>query len=565
MIKISQLKADINYTDEYLKKKIEKELSLKHIFNDVPDFTYKILRRSIDARKKPDIFYVFSLAIDFNNTNSKDFDSIILKKCKNRNISKYDENEYIPRLNINLNEAYKKRPVIIGEGPCGLFAGLILARAGLKPVIFERGDKVDKRVDKVRDFWLTGSIDENTNVQYGEGGAGTFSDGKLNTLVKDKSGKNRFVLETFVEYGANKQCAFDAHPHVGTDVLREVVTNIRNEINRLNGQIIHLCKMTELVIENDKIIGLYVDNLSGEEIKLTHKLSSDNSYIDTIKCGLNYISTDDLVLSIGHSARDTFEMLYEKGVYIEQKNFAIGLRIQHKQSTIDNSQYGNGHDDKLPPSPYKVTNHTSNGRDVFSFCMCPGGYVVNASSKNGYLCVNGMSYSDRASENANSALICAIDRDDFESDHPLAGMRLQEELEKKAYEEGKGKIPVQLFSDYKNSVKSDKFKSINPMFKGNTEFANIRNILPDSINKAIIESIDKFGYTIEGFDDDDAIIAAVESRTSSPVRIKRDENLESNIKGLYPCGEGAGYAGGIMSAAMDGIKVADKIIDKYSR
>ena len=323
--------------------------------------------------------------------------------------------------------------------------------------------------------------------------------------------------------------------------------------------------MTEPVMKNGKIVGVYVDNLSGEEIKLTHELASDDSYIDTIKCGLNYISTDDLVLSIGHSARDTFEMLYDKGIFIEQKNFAVGIRIQHKQSTIDDSRYGKGHEDVLPPSPYKVTNHTSNARDVFSFCMCPGGYVVNASSKNGYLCVNGMSYSDRASENANSALICAIDRNDFESDHPLAGMRLQEELEKKAYEEGKGKIPVQLFSDYKNSVKSDKFKSINPMFKGKTEFANIRNILPDSINKAIIESIDKFSYTIEGFDDDDAIIAAVESRTSSPVRIKRDENLESNIKGLYPCGEGAGYAGGIMSAAMDGIRVADKIIDKYSR
>lgn len=565
MIKISQLKTDVNYTDDILKKKIEKELSLKHIFKNVPDFSYKILRRSIDARKKPDIFYVFTVCVDFNNADSKDVDSIILKKCKSKNISKYDDAEYKPRLDVDLSDGFRKRPVIIGEGPCGLFAGLILAMAGLKPVIFERGDKVENRVEKVNDFWLTGSIDDNTNVQYGEGGAGTFSDGKLNTLVKDKSGKNRFVLETFVKYGANSQCAYDAYPHVGTDVLRDVVTNIRNEINRLNGQVIHLCKMTEPVMKNGKIVGVYVDNLSGEEIKLTHELASDDSYIDTIKCGLNYISTDDLVLSIGHSARDTFEMLYDKGILIEQKNFAVGIRIQHKQSTIDDSRYGKGHEDVLPPSPYKVTNHTSNARDVFSFCMCPGGYVVNASSKNGYLCVNGMSYSDRASENANSALICAIDRNDFESDHPLAGMRLQEELEKKAYEEGKGKIPVQLFSDYKNSVKSDKFKSINPMFKGNTEFANIRNILPDSINKAIIESIDKFGYTIEGFDDDDAIIAAVESRTSSPVRIKRDENLESNIKGLYPCGEGAGYAGGIMSAAMDGIRVADKIIDKYSR
>ena len=564
MIKISQLKADINYTDALIRKKIEKELSLRHIFKNVPDFSYKILRRSIDARKKPNIFYVFTVCVEFNNEKSKDIDSIILKKCKSNNVSIYEDIEYTPRLDVNLQDSFRKRPVIIGEGPCGLFAGLILARAGLKPVIFERGDKVENRVDKVNDFWLTGSIDENTNVQYGEGGAGTFSDGKLNTLIKDKSGKNRFVLETFVKYGANSQCAYDAYPHVGTDVLRDVVTNIRNEINALNGQVIHLCKMTEPVIENGRIIGLYVDNLSGKEIKLTSKLASKDTYIDTLKQGLNYISTDDLILSIGHSARDTFEMLYDKGVHIEQKNFAIGLRIQHKQSTIDDSQYGKGHNDKLSPSPYKVTNHTSNGRDVFSFCMCPGGYVVNASSKKGYLCVNGMSYSDRASGNANSALICAIDRDDFNSDHPLAGMRLQEELEKKAYEAGNGKIPVQLFKDFKNNVISFEFKSINPVFKGNTEFANLRDILPDSINIAIIESIDKFGYTIEGFDDGDAILAAIESRTSSPVRIRRDEHLESSIKGLYPAGEGAGYAGGIMSAAMDGIRVADIIIDKYT-
>lgn len=586
MLQVNQLKLPVEHTKADVKRKIEKELELKRIFKDTPNFSYKILKRSIDARKKPEIYYIYSVLVSFNNkldldglyisdlNKNKNYDNEqtlrlenqILKKSHSKNILKYNINSYDYRDEVNteaLTGISKEDgfipPVIIGEGPCGLFAGLIIAKAGLNPVIIERGAKVDKRVEKVNNFWVTGSNDSETNVQFGEGGAGTFSDGKLNTLVKDKTGKNQFVLDTFVRYGANSEVSFDSKPHVGTDVLMTVVKNIREQITSLGGTVINECKLTDLVVENSKITSIIVDNFSGETVSIKKYGNKQLS----ITPGVNEIQVSDVVLAIGHSARDTFVKLHDLGIDIEQKNFAIGIRIQHPQKMIDDSQYGKGHSIKLPPSPYKVTNHTSNGRDVFSFCMCPGGYVVNASSIEGQTCINGMSYSDRASENANSALIVAVDRSDFNSDDSLAGMELQNKMEKTAYEIGEGKIPVQLFKDYKEGKISSSFGSVNPMFKGETHFANLREIFPEEINLAIIESIEKFGYNIEGFDCKDAILAAVESRTSSPIRITRDEKFESNIKGIYPAGEGAGYAGGIMSAAMDGIKVADVIIDKY--
>lgn len=559
MIQITQVKLPVEHTEEDIKNRIIKELELRRICKDMPYFSYKIIRRSIDARKKPEVFYIYSIVSEFD----KNTENLILKKCRNKNISVYSPSVYNLRTNIIKNTSCFSRPIIIGEGPCGLFAGLVLAEAGFKPIIIERGERVNKRVEKVENFWLNGIIDPETNVQYGEGGAGTFSDGKLNTLVKDKTGKNQFVLDTFVKYGADEQCAYDAKPHIGTDVLRDVVANIRDRIIDLGGQVINQCKMTGLVIENDTVKSIIVHNMSGKEV-LVSDMGFGCETDDFVLCpGENTMPACDVILALGHSARDTFKVLYDNNLDIEQKNFAIGLRIQHSQKMIDDSQYGKGHSKILPPSPYKVTNHTSNGRDVFSFCMCPGGYVVNASSKDGYTCVNGMSYADRASENANSALIVAIDREDFEDDHPLAGMFLQEKLEKRAFTIGGGKIPVQLFGDYENGEVTTSFGRVNPVFKGKTEFANIREIFPDSINDAIVESINKFGYTIEGFNDKDAILAAIESRTSSPIRIKRNEHFESNIQGIYPAGEGAGYAGGIMSAAMDGIKVADAIIEKY--
>ena len=554
LLQISQMKLSVDHTEADIKNKIIKELELRRIFKDMPYFEYKIIRRSIDARKKPEIYYIYSVTVLFK---TEDIETTVLKKCRNKNVNIYTKSKYIP--NENINHTCKKRPVIVGEGPAGLFCGLILAKAGLAPIILERGDKVEKRVEKVENFWLTGSVDENTNVQFGEGGAGTFSDGKLNTLVKDKSGMNQYVLDTFVEHGANPECSYDNKPHVGTDVLRDVVVNIRKEIINLGGNVLHLCKMTGLVGDSAGLKGAVVENMSGnngilDAFEENIKRNEDDSY---------EILTDDLVLAVGHSARDTFDMLYQKGIEIEQKNFAIGVRIQHPQSMIDDSQYGEGHSDLLPPATYKVTNHTSNNRDVFSFCMCPGGYVVNASSLPGHVCVNGMSYSDRGSVNANSALICAIDRKDFGSDHPLSGMYLQEKLEMAAYNAANGNVPIQLFKDFCEKKTSEGFGHVEPTFKGNVEFANLWDILPEEICKALIESINKFGYTIEGFDDSDAILAAVESRTSSPIKIKRDENMQSSLKGLYPCGEGAGYAGGITSAAADGIRVAEAIIKKY--
>ena len=570
MLQISQIKLRVEHTEADLRRKVEKELELKRILKNTPSFQYKILRKSIDARKKPEIFYIYTVIVAFTieynlntltiseaaamsiskaNSAEHKIEETILSKCRSKNVTKYNPAIYevrdvnnTPKLNNILNNKNIKRPVVIGEGPCGLFAGLTLAKAGLKPIIIERGDKVEIRVDKVENFWLTGSVDENSNVQFGEGGAGAFSDGKLNTLVKDKTGKNQYVLDTFVRFGAKESVAYDAKPHVGTDILRDVVRDIREEIIRLGGDVYHNQLLTDLDIKDGKVVSINVDNL--------------------VDGSSNTFGVSDVILAVGHSARDLFKTL-SKAVTMEQKNFAIGIRIQHPQAMIDNSQYGKGHSDELPPSPYKLTNHTSNGRDVFSFCMCPGGYVVAATSEKGKTCVNGMSYSDRASENANSALIVAIDRKDFGSEEVLAGVELQNKLETCAFNIGKGQIPVQLFKDFKNNVASTGFGDVNPQFKGNTEFANLREIFPEEISVALIESIEKFGYTIEGFACDDAILAAVESRTSSPVRIVRDENLESSVKGLYPAGEGAGYAGGIMSAAMDGIRVADKIIDKY--
>jgi len=556
MISINQMKLPVEHSDADIKKKIENELELRRIFKNMPSFDYKIIRKSIDARKKPDIRYIYTVAVKFN----KDSESQILKKCRNKNVSVYNPAEYLPKFDL-VNKP-EKHPLIIGEGPAGLFAGLILSYAGFSPVIIERGDRVDKRIEKVEGFWKTGDIDENTNVQFGEGGAGTFSDGKLNTLVKDKTGKNQFVLDTFVKFGAKKECAYDAKPHVGTDVLADVVKNIRNEIIDRGGFVLNSVIMKDIVTEDGFIKSIIVDDIS----EVMRQAYFESIFADGIvkKCDNTYvICADDLIIATGHSSRDTFRMLNSRNVNMEQKNFAVGLRIQHPQNKIDDSQYGKGHSDKLPPSPYKVTNRTSNDRNVFSFCMCPGGYVVNASSYAGRTCVNGMSYSDRASENANSALIVAIDRDDFGSDDVLAGMELQERLEKKANELGKGKIPVQLFKDFESGKVSDDFGRVKPVFKGETEFANLRELFPETIVDALVESINKFGYTIEGFDDGDAILAAVESRTSSPVRITRDEKMQSNVKGIYPCGEGAGYAGGIMSAAMDGIRVAEAVISKY--
>ena len=443
--------------------------------------------------------------------------------------------------------ATDKRIAVIGSGPAGLFCAYMLAEAGFKPVVFERGADVDKRQEIVEKFWETGELDTRTNVQFGEGGAGTFSDGKLNTMVKDKDGRGRKALSLFTTFGADSKIMYDAKPHIGTDVLRNVVKNMRQEIISLGGEFRFETQVTDIITDGSGALKALVAD--GEEIPF-----------------------DMAVLAIGHSARDTFSMLKEREVSMQKKPFAVGFRVEHPQKLINLSQYGMENPKSLPVSSYKLVMNTKEGRGVYSFCMCPGGFVVNASSEEGRLAVNGMSYSKRDSENANSAIIITVDPKDFGSEDVLAGVEFQRRLEEKAYKLGNGKIPVEYYEDFKNAVDKEgtfvlandpvRFRdSFHPNTKGAYSFANVHEILPEDLNKSFVEGMEKFGTMIKGYNSPDALIAGVETRTSSPVRINRTENGESeNVKGLFPCGEGAGYAGGIMSAAMDGIKIAELIV-----
>lgn len=524
-----KLNNDITYQQESLLKKSASLMRIKP--SDILEL--KILKRSIDARKKPELFYNYQVVIRTNNEDN------ILKKNKNNKIAKYKEVIYNePRfIGENENNIY-----IIGAGPAGLFCGLILAKAGLKPVIVERGSSVEKRKSDVDKFWNCGKLNPDSNVQFGEGGAGTFSDGKLNTLVKDKMGRNRYVLETFVTNGANKDILYDAKPHMGTDVLVDVIHNMREEIIKYGGKFLFDTKLEEINYKFNKI----------ESIRLSGAIEG-------------IFNCDYICLAIGHSARDTFKMLYDSKVNMTGKQFAVGLRIEHLQDEINKVQYGFNYKDEyegIEPCAYKVTANLDNGRGVFSFCMCPGGYVINASSEEGMLAINGMSDNARDSINSNSAIIVTVGENDFDINDPMAAIEFQRELERKAYEIGKGNIPIQVYRDYKNNTTSDKLGSIKPTGKCRTSFANLRELFSDDINNSIVEGIEEFGRKIKGFDNEDALLSGVESRTSSPVRILRNKEMISNIDNLFPCGEGAGYAGGIMSAAMDGMKVAEAMIDK---
>lgn len=521
MIRVRQVKVDI-LNNENLINQIAYKLNIK--VSDIIE--YKIVKESIDARDKGKILYVYEVDVCV-----KDENKVLKKQLKDVLISP-NENYVFP-VKIENND---KKTVIVGSGPAGLFAAYILAENNIKPIVIERGEDVDNRVKSVSKFFDDGILNTESNVQFGEGGAGTFSDGKLHTLIKDKNGRMKKVLETFVLCCAPSEITYCYKPHIGTDLLREVVKNMRNKIIEMGGIFRYNTKLTDIIVKDNKINAIEVN---GNEI----------------------INCDNLILALGNSARDTFRMLYENKLNIESKPFAVGIRVQHKQSLIDKSQYGNS---KLSKASYKLTFTTKLKRGVYSFCMCPGGYVINASSVKGHLVINGMSNYERESENANSAIVVTVNKDDFGS-NPLDGIKYQEELEKKAYDICEGKIPVQLYKDFLNKTKSTSFKSIKPVFKGSYEFADINQILPDYIKESIKEAMINFGNKINGFDHDDIIIAGVESRTSSPIRILRDECLEANIKGIYPCGEGAGYAGGITSSAIDGIKVAEQVALKIIR
>ena len=533
MIRLSQIKCDVGLSKASVCKMLEKVIEKKlHIAKDT--YRYQIHRKSLDCRPKHPLKEVYSVNVWCQDANQE---ASIVKKCKDKDVVLAKEVRY--KTNIVDKREISKAPVVVGAGPAGLFSAYLLALNGYHPILLERGKSVDERAKDVDGFWdESRGLDPDSNVQFGEGGAGTFSDGKLNTSVKDKYGRQTFVLHTFVNCGAPEDIAYMAKPHVGTDYLKTVVKNLRQEIIALGGDVRFGAKVTSLQIDDGQVTG----------VKL-----QDGTVVET----------NDVILALGHSARDTFEMLYDKGLQMEQKPFAVGVRMEHPRELINALQYKEHKDHKgLPTADYKLTYQTINGRSVFTFCMCPGGYVVNAASEPESVVVNGMSNHDRMADNSNTAIVVSVTPDDFEGDHPLAGVAFQRQLEHAAFVAGNGKIPVQLFKDYQNGEKSTSFGEVMPCDKGAYQLANVRENLPEWVNSAIIEGVLFWDKKMPGYAKEDALILGVESRTSSPVKMLRDESMMSNIQGVYPCGEGAGYAGGIMSAAMDGLKVAECVMKK---
>lgn len=528
MIKINQLKLPVGHSQKDLEDKIRKTLRIP----SKETFHYEVMRRSLDARKKPSLFYVYCIYVTIRQENS------IVKKLHQPSVSLVTETDY--RFSEMGQERLNRRPVIVGAGPCGLFAAWQLTLAGYAPLILERGKQVEDRSADVERFWKNGILQPDSNVQFGEGGAGTFSDGKLNTVVKDPSGRNRYVLETFVKFGAPSDILYDAKPHIGTDILAKVIKNMRDYLIEHGAEFRFQTCLKDIQIKENALHALVTED-------------------DTV------IPADVAILALGHSARDTFMMLHRHQLPMEAKNFAVGFRVEHPQQMIDDVMYGNGKRNalRLPAAPYKVTSNFPNGRGVYSFCMCPGGYVVNASSMKEKTCVNGMSYSGRSGKNANSAIIVSVSPADYGAQDPLDGMHFQETLEHKTYQLGNGKIPQQLFGDYQQNIASQGYGDFNSQTKGQTCFANLRGLMTEDMEHSFLLGMEHFSNIIPQFDRSDAILSGMETRTSSPVRIMRDTNGESRVHGIYPGGEGAGYAGGIMSAAMDGLRLADDVMKRY--
>ncbi|MBR5683609.1 MAG: hypothetical protein IKW96_10130 [Ruminococcus sp.] len=523
MIRVGAIRAALDTDFSDLAALCEKKLRISRD----KIISVKLAKKSVDARKKSDVHFTISLDIEAKNEEK------LLRTLKNA--SKYEPVEYaVPTV-----RRCGKRPVIVGFGPAGMFAALVLAMAGARPIVLERGGDVDRRCRAVEEFRNGGKLDPECNVQFGEGGAGTFSDGKLTTGIRDS--RIGWILERLVEFGAPGEILYLAKPHIGTDKLRGAVKALRERVTALGGEVRFDSKFCGFEAENGRLVSVSFTH-GGETCKLP---------------------TDSLILAAGHSARDTFEMLYNEKISLSQKSFSVGVRAEHLRTDIDRAMYGDfaGHP-ALKAADYKLSVHLPNGRTLYTFCMCPGGHVVAASSEEGRLAVNGMSFFARDAENSNSALLVNVGPEDYGSDHPLAGMYFQRELEEKAFIAGGSdyRAPAAVLGDFMNGRVSVSFGRVRPSYRPAVKFAAPEEYLPDYVCRSLKDGIKEMGRKIKGFDDSDTLLTGIESRSSSPVRIDRGDDLQSvSLEGLYPCGEGAGYAGGIVSAAVDGMKCAEAV------